>query len=394
MTFNYGLRYERINPFTESHDRLNGFMPDVQSVASGLTRRRGSSSRETRASAGASRDSANAFMPRVGVAWDPTGAGVWSVRASYGLFYDQFQNGAGTASQVAVSAIAVGAIHPVQRRRPQLPEPVSGSAIPRRTPSCGRPRCSPSTPRQAAVPQNWNVSIQRSLFEQYLRRAPVRWRVRRGIFRETSKPTRRSSGQVRRRRTQTGGASTRTARPTAAPATSRRSPCCGTSRTRSYHAGPGEYFTAVLATRVGFNVVVLALEVARSPVGDEPVGRRREAARGRKRSRTEPVRPRRRIGPVAVRCPSPVRRERELGAAEAERAPAAVRAVLGGWQVNVIAAHNSGTPFTVSDSANVALQANSPPISGFPASRPNLVGDPNGGPHTVDAWISRRRSNG
>ena len=75
-------------------------------------------------------------------------------------------------------------------------------------------------------------------------------------------------------------------------------------------------------------------------------------------------------------------------------APAAVRSVLGGWQVNVIAAHNSGTPFTVSDSANVALQANSPPISGFPASRPNLVGDPNGGPHTVEQWISRRRSNG
>ena len=63
--------------------------------------------------------------------------------------------------------------------------------------------------------------------------------------------------------------------------------------------------------------------------------------------------------------------------------------MLGGWQVNAIAAHNSGTPFTVSDSANVALQANSPPISGFPASRPNLVGDPNAGPHTVDAWLSR-----
>ena len=67
----------------------------------------------------------------------------------------------------------------------------------------------------------------------------------------------------------------------------------------------------------------------------------------------------------------------------------AVRTILSRWQLNTIVTYNSGTPFTVSDSANVALQANSPPISGFPASRPNLVGDPNAGPHTVDAWISR-----
>jgi hypothetical protein len=70
-------------------------------------------------------------------------------------------------------------------------------------------------------------------------------------------------------------------------------------------------------------------------------------------------------------------------------APDALASVLEDWQINAIVAHNSGTPFTVSDSANVALQANSPPISGFPASRPNLVSDPNAGPHTVDAWISR-----
>ena len=57
--------------------------------------------------------------------------------------------------------------------------------------------------------------------------------------------------------------------------------------------------------------------------------------------------------------------------------------------MNGISTFNSGTPFTVTDSANVALQANSPPISGFPASRPNLAGDPNAGPHTIDAWISR-----
>jgi hypothetical protein len=66
----------------------------------------------------------------------------------------------------------------------------------------------------------------------------------------------------------------------------------------------------------------------------------------------------------------------------------ALRLVANGWQLNAIATHSSPTPFTVSDSTNVSLQANSPPISGFPASRPNLIADPNSGPHTVNQWLS------
>jgi hypothetical protein len=69
------------------------------------------------------------------------------------------------------------------------------------------------------------------------------------------------------------------------------------------------------------------------------------------------------------------------------KASSIVRHVFGGWQINGVANLNSGTPFTVSDSTNVSLQANSPPISGFVASRPSLVGDPNAGPHTVDQWM-------
>jgi hypothetical protein len=69
-------------------------------------------------------------------------------------------------------------------------------------------------------------------------------------------------------------------------------------------------------------------------------------------------------------------------------APAPVRGIFGHWQINLIATHNSPTPFTVYDSTNVSLQANSPPISGIPASRPNLIGDANGGAHTVEQWLS------
>jgi hypothetical protein len=66
-----------------------------------------------------------------------------------------------------------------------------------------------------------------------------------------------------------------------------------------------------------------------------------------------------------------------------------IRTMFRGWQLNAIASHNSPTPFTVFDSANVALQANSPAISGFAASRPDLAGDPNAGARTPDQWLSR-----
>ena len=168
MTVNYGLRYERINPFTEIEDRLNAFVPSVRSQVrpdapagllfpgdNGLPR--------------GIAQSVNAFMPRLGLAWDPTGTGTWAVRASYGLFYDQFQNGAGTASQVAISAIPAAQF--VQ---------YSGAGLNFQNPFAGRVYPSPGTfvapstvfaldvDAEPPQVQNWNVGVQRSLFDKYV----------------------------------------------------------------------------------------------------------------------------------------------------------------------------------------------------------------------------------
>jgi hypothetical protein len=66
-----------------------------------------------------------------------------------------------------------------------------------------------------------------------------------------------------------------------------------------------------------------------------------------------------------------------------------VRFLANGWQFNAIASLSSGTPFTVYDSANVSLQGSAPEITGFYSSRPDMVSDPNAGPHTPNEWVSR-----
>ena len=104
MTINYGLRYERINPLTEIDDRLNAFVPGQQSTVMPNAPKGLLFPGDAGVGKGIAQ-SANAVMPRVGVAWDPNGRGVWSVRSSYGLYFDQFQNGSGTASQVPISAL-------------------------------------------------------------------------------------------------------------------------------------------------------------------------------------------------------------------------------------------------------------------------------------------------
>ena len=64
-------------------------------------------------------------------------------------------------------------------------------------------------------------------------------------------------------------------------------------------------------------------------------------------------------------------------------APHSAAWLVNGWQFNGIGVFSSGTPFTVYDSANVALQGSSPEITGFYSSRPDLIADPNAGPHTA-----------
>jgi hypothetical protein len=387
VTLNYGLRYERINPFTEIHDRLNGFVPGAQSqvrpdAPAGLV---------FPGDPGIGRgiaDSFNAFMPRVGAVWDPTGAGIWSVRASYGLFYDQLQNGAGASSQVAISATPWAQFVQYSGAGLNFQNPYLG-----RTPAAPETFVRPSTvfaldpDVKPPAAQNWNLSIQRSLFDKYL----VELRYVGAAARHLPRNVEANPAVF------------------AAGATAQNA-----DRRRIYADCPADGSACALST------VAMLKSVARSryDAGQVSVSRRFRdtvafnvsywysksldhlSAMNLSGAAAKPLAGENDLAqnPFDLDAewgPSLFDARHRLVASASWRAPAldeappAVRGAFGDWQINVIATHNSGTPFTVSDSANVALQANSPPISGFPASRPNLVSDPNAGPHTLDAWISR-----
>jgi hypothetical protein len=388
MTLNYGLRYERITPFAEVDDRLNAFVPGVKSQVrpdapvgllfpgdNGLPR-------------GIAK-SVNAFMPRLGVAWDPTGTGTWAVRGSYGLFYDQFQNGSGTASQVAISAIPAAQFVQYSGAGLNFQNPFAGRVYP----SAGT-FVPPSTVFALDVDakppqvQNWNVGVQRSLVERYL--VEVRY---------------------------VGAAATHLPRnveanpavygpgATAQNADRRRiyancpadgvSPCDFSTIAMLKSVARSRYDAAQFSVSrrfgdaVGFNVSYWLSKSMDHLSAMNLSGAAAKPLAGENDLAQNPFDLEAEWGPSLFDA-----RHRLVASASwlprmSTNLPAVVQTVFGGWQLNGIASYNSGTPFTVSDSANVALQANSPPISGFPASRPNVIGDPNAGPHTVDAWLSR-----
>jgi hypothetical protein len=171
LTVNYGLRWEIISPNTEVRNRLSTFVPGHQSTIFPDAPPGILVSGDPGVPAGIAATDYHALMPRIGLALDPDGKGFWSIRASYGIFYDPFSNGANLATQAPISSVPWGEFF-------QL----TGTNVPFLNPYANNPRPPeqylPDTDYGCRAGQRGQTSIRAGL--EFLRAARSAQRLRLG----------------------------------------------------------------------------------------------------------------------------------------------------------------------------------------------------------------------
>ncbi|MBL8294984.1 MAG: TonB-dependent receptor [Bryobacterales bacterium] len=386
FTLNYGLRYERINPIREIRNRLNGFVPGVQSQVMPKAPRGLLVPGDPGIGKGIAPDF-HAWMPRLGFAWDPTGAGKWSIRASYGIFFDQFQSGSGTASQGPVSSLPWAQFNQYSGAGLNFSNPYLNQIYPQPG-TFVRPSTVFAIDATARPPyaQNWNFGIQSSLRSSLL--LELRYVGAKGTHlprNVEANPAVFSAGanaqNADRRRLYancpaSGAACDFSTIAMLSNITNSTYHAAQASVSRRYTSGFAFNLSYWFSKTIDYLSAMNLSGAAAKPLSGENDLAQNPFNLAAERGPSLFDARHRAVASISYEINLAKSRNRTL------------RLLANHWQWNAILTHNSATPFTVSDSTNVSLQANSPPISGFAASRPNLVGDPNSGPRTVDRWLN------
>jgi len=378
LTINYGLRYELPFPYTEQKDRQNLWIPGRQSVVfpsapAGLLY-----PGDPGVPRGLIRTDKKAFAPRIGVAWDPTDKGKWLISSAYGIFLDPYYTGEGGPLQDPVSAPPY--LQTPQISFPNFADPFHGSNPFNQT--FAEPMTLLVLDAKLGLPyaQDWNLNIQRSFGSNWL--FEIGYIGTKGTklprFIEgnpaVSIPGETTQDNANQRRLYSGC----TVAPSSPPCTySSVGEISGTANS-TYHALQtslrkrfsqnfsmlGSYtFSKTLDDVSSFNITGSASEstAGENDLAQNPFDLSAEHGRSLFDARHRFV--------ISYQWDLPF----------FSHAQGWQGRVLGGWQVNGITTFQTGTPFTVYDSAGVSAQGGAPEISGFPSDRPDLIGDPTKG---------------
>jgi hypothetical protein len=388
FTLNLGLRYEVNTPYTDIRNRLNEWAPGQQSkvmpdAPPGLL-----FPGDPGVPAGIAAVDYHEFMPRVGFSWDPFGTGKTTFRSSYGIFYDGYTNGVGGPLQAAVSALPWTQAYQMAGPGFSLANPYGGQAPPFGTGTFVQPATILTVQAGMLPPysQQWNFSIERVVAHDYL--LDIRYVGNKGThlprFIEAN-PSVYGPGAT--------AENTEQRRPYA---DCNAAGVCdygsvgliADDSSSTYHA-----LQVAFSRQFAHNLSFLAsywfsksldyissLNVA----GSAPT-----LVAGENDLAQNPFDLRAEHGPSLFDATHRFVFSGSYALPRWKNASRAADLVVNGWQFNTIASLSTGTPFTVYDSANVSLQGSAPEISGFYSSRPDLISNPNDGPHTPNQWVSR-----
>jgi hypothetical protein len=403
LTLNLGLRYELPFPATENKNRVNLFVPGVQSQVLPTAPPGLLYPGDPGVPDGLIPTQKNAFAPRVGFAWDPRGDSKTVVSAAYGIFYEPFYNGEGGPLQDPVSS-------PPFLKTQQISFPVNSFAYPFYTPNpfaqaFPEPMTLLVVARNLHLPyaQDWNLNVQRSLGADWLLQIGYvgTTGVRLPRFIEGNPPV-FIPGAV------TTGPGCTPANPCPISnennVNQRRlySGCTLASPNNCIYSSVGEIagianssynaLEASLRKRFSHGLSFLASYTWSHSIDDvssfnitgsasQPVAGENDLAQNpfdlaAERGRSMFDSRHRFVLSYQWSLPFLQHSNNWYGR------------VLGNWQLNGIFTAMSGTPFTVFDSNDVSLQGQAPEITGFSANRPNVIGNPNSGPRTPQEWFN------
>jgi len=388
LTLNFGARYEIINPNTEKQDRLNAFVPGVQSTRHPEAPRGLLFPGDAGIGKGIAQSYYAAIQPRVGFAWNPFGDGHTSVRAGYGIFYDPFENGSGVTSQGPVSSLPFAQFVQISGAGLNFDAPYTGRTVPTAN-TFTQPATVFAIDKNArpSNAQGWNLALQQELPQHFV--AEVRYVGTKGTHLPRNVEANpavygpgATSANADRRRLYANCPASATA-----PCDFATIGMLTYGQNSTYHAlqtSVTHEFEHGLALNVSYwwsktmdylSSMNLQGSSAKQLSGENDLAQ-------------NPFDLKEEYGPSLFDARNRFVASLVWQLPFAQHTTGVAKTLLDNWQFNGIAVANSASPFTVYDSTNVSLQASSPPISGYAASRPNVVGDPTHGPHTVNQWIS------
>ncbi len=386
LTVNLGLRYEVNTPYTDIRNRLNAWDPGVQSkvmpnAPPGLL-----FPGDPGIPDGIAPVDYKEFMPRVGLACDPIGDGKTTIRASYGIFYDGFTNGTGGPLQAAVSALPWTQAYQISGPGFNFANPYGSSTPPFSNGTFVSPATVLTLQTGAKPPysQNWNFSIQRQLGREYL--LDIRYVGNKGThlprFIEANPSVYADNSLTidQRRIYADCGANGSCAFASVGLIADDSS-----SDYQALQIAFSRQFTHNLSFLASYwwsksLDYISSLNIA----GSAPT-----LVAGENDLAQNPFDLAAEHGPSIFDARNRFVFSGTYALPSWKGDSRMAHVLMNGWQFNTIASLSSGTPFTVYDSANVAQQGTAPEISGFYSSRPDLIGNPNNGPHTPNQWVTR-----